>query len=426
MSVLTERQIQAIDRFPDQNPHPVMRFKPDGELTYANESSAPVLAALGRIAVGDRLAPKMLDRLVAIAGNRALPTVEVQDEDRTYALLPVFVADLGFYNLYGTDVTAEKAIARFPDSNPNPVMRVAPDWTLSYANAASGTIVAELGLEVGRPLPDELVGRLKSVLADSSAGPVEIEAGALTYELWPVEVHGFDFINVYGTDVTAAREVARLNEQNAALLLNILPSPIADRLRAGETIIADRHDDVTLLFADIVGFTTLSNELTPNELVTMLNEIFGMTDELADDLGLEKIKTIGDAYLVAGGLNEKQADHTERVARMALRMVAGIESLAGELGKPVHCRFGIHCGPAVAGVIGKTKWIYDVWGDTVNMASRMESYGEPGRIHCSHAVYERLAGSFRFESRGLVEIKGKGPLPTYFLLGPINTGRPAG
>jgi class 3 adenylate cyclase len=182
-------------------------------------------------------------------------------------------------------------------------------------------------------------------------------------------------------------------------------------------LIADRFDDVTLMFADIVEFTRLSSSLSPSELVGVLNEIFSVFDQLVDRHGLEKVKTIGDAYMVVGGLTERSEDHTIRVAAMALDLadaVAGIES-AIRLG--INFRIGIHCGPVVAGVIGTKKFIYDVWGDTVNMASRMESLGVGGRVHVTHAVMERLNATFELEPRGLIDVKGKGPTPTYFLIG---------
>jgi class 3 adenylate cyclase len=292
-----------------------------------------------------------------------------------------------------------------------------PAGTLIYANAASRPILEAIRLEIGSPLPDELDGRLRAAMANPSAGPLELTAGSLTYELWPVDVPEFGFINVYGTDVTAARQIAELNRENERLLLNILPPAIADRLRAGERIIADRFEDSTLLIADIVGFTGLSSELSADQLVELLNEIFSVCDVLIERHGLEKVKTIGDAYWVIGGVPVAVDDHVERVANFALDMATSIDVLQAGRPRQVSFRIGIDRGPLVAGVIGTKRTIYDIWGDTVNLASRMESHGVPGRIHVSHAVYERLRDRYHFESRGLIEIKGKGPLPTYFLLG---------
>jgi adenylate cyclase len=187
-------------------------------------------------------------------------------------------------------------------------------------------------------------------------------------------------------------------------------------LRDGEQLIADRFDDVTLLFADIVEFTRLSARMTPPELVGALNEIFTVFDELVERHGLEKVKTIGDAYMVVGGLPERSDDHTARVAAMALDLADAVARIETAVRLGIRFRIGVHCGPVVAGVIGTKKFIYDVWGDTVNMASRMESLGVPGRVQVTHAVAERLRDTFRFEARGLIEVKGKGPTATWFLV----------
>jgi class 3 adenylate cyclase len=317
-------------------------------------------------------------------------------------------------------VTAERAIVKFPDQNPNPVFRIHRDGRLLYANPASLGLVSGLGLAVG----DDLPSGLRDVLVERASSAdglmtVEVEAGSCTYALLPVDVPEFGFVNVYGTDVTAAKERERLARENERLLLNILPEPIANRLRSGEPVIADRFDDVTLLFADIVGFTVLSASMSPSELLGVLNEVFTAFDEVVERAGLEKIKTIGDAYMVVGGMSAASADHTAQVAAMALELIEAVNRMdtAARLG--IRFRIGIHCGPVVAGVIGTKKFIYDIWGDTVNMASRMESLSVPGRIQVTHAVKERLEGRYVLEPRGLVNVKGKGPTPTWFIVGPM-------
>jgi class 3 adenylate cyclase len=234
--------------------------------------------------------------------------------------------------------------------------------------------------------------------------------------LLAVDVPEFGFINVYGTDISAVKERERLARENERLLLNILPEPIADRLRQGEPLIADRFEDVTLMFADIVDFTRLSSTLSPGELVGVLNDVFTVFDGLVDRYGLEKVKTIGDAYMVVGGMSDPSGDHVARVARMALELAESVGDIETAARLGIRFRIGIHCGAVVAGVIGTKKFIYDIWGDTVNMASRMESLGVAGRVQVTHAVWERLRGSFEFEERGLIDVKGKGPTPTYFLV----------
>lgn len=214
-------------------------------------------------------------------------------------------------------------------------------------------------------------------------------------------------------------------EKSERLLLNILPTEIADRLKSGEEVIADRVDGVTILFADLVGSTQLSEQLTPDHLVRVLNEIFTPFDDLADQFGLEKIKTLGDAYMVVGGLPAAQPDHVEAVADMALAMR---EELAGHavpgFGR-LRMRFGIHTGSVVAGVIGKRKFSYDLWGDTVNTASRMESHGIPDTIQVTEEVYEALKGRYTFTTRGPAEIRGKGEMNTYLLEGRNDSGQGA-
>jgi class 3 adenylate cyclase len=205
-------------------------------------------------------------------------------------------------------------------------------------------------------------------------------------------------------------------EKSERLLLNVLPKPIAERLKSGEEVIADGIDEVSVLFADIVGFTPFAEKLLPEDVVKLLNETFSTFDRFADEAGLEKIKTIGDAYMVAGGLPNPRPDHAEAIAKMAIRMRDSVAELAGESG-PMAVRIGIDSGPVVAGVIGRRKFSYDLWGDTVNTASRMESHGVPGKIQVTPRVFERLKGRAEFEERGPVDIKGKGTMSSYFLIG---------
>jgi class 3 adenylate cyclase len=413
---LLEEQIRSINRFPDQNPHPVMRISPAGELLYANEASAPIRAELA-VEVGGHWPEPTLSRLLAAAGTTARETVDVEHDHRTFALLAIDVPDLGVINVYGSDITAQRVVAKFPDQNPNPVLRISPAGELLYHNAASAPIVAAFGLRLGSPVPAGWRSAIEERLSMPTPTPIEQAAGELVFELTPVLVPEFGFINLYGTDVTAARQLAEAHLLNQRLLLNILPATIADRLLAGERVIADRFEDVTLLFADIVDFTGMSSRMSANGVVEFLNEVFSVSDELADRFGLEKIKTIGDAYMVVGGLPEVATDHTERVAEMALALSDELQRMERAVGQPVRCRMGIHSGPAVAGVIGTKKFIYDVWGDTVNTASRMESHGVPDRIQVTAPVRDRLAGRYLFEERGMIDVKGKGPMPTWFLLG---------
>lgn len=216
----------------------------------------------------------------------------------------------------------------------------------------------------------------------------------------------------------AASEALRLEkERSEQLLLNILPHPIVERLKGGETVIADHLSNVTILFADFVGFTQLSSRLPAAALVGVLGRVFSEFDGLARDFGVEKIKTIGDAYMVACGLFGAREDHATAVADMAMAMLETLARLNDELPARLEIRIGVNSGDVIAGVIGAHKFIYDIWGDAVNVASRLESHGLPGRIHVSASTRERLRHDFILEPRGVVEVKGKGAMETYFLIG---------
>jgi adenylate cyclase len=199
------------------------------------------------------------------------------------------------------------------------------------------------------------------------------------------------------------------------LLLNVLPRPIADRLKQGEQGIVDSFPEVTVVFADIVGFTQLSLQLPPGRVVQLLDEVFTAFDDLALQHGLEKIKTIGDAYMAVAGLPFPRADHAAAAACMALAMRSALDQFNARQQTALRMRIGLNSGPVIAGIIGRSKFIYDLWGDAVNTASRMESHGEPGQIQLSEATAARLGHAFQLRPRGLVNLKGRGELKTFWL-----------
>lgn len=215
---------------------------------------------------------------------------------------------------------------------------------------------------------------------------------------------------------TAEEELSEANERSELLLLNILPPDIAERLRAGEYPIADEKPDVTVLFADIVGSTAISEQLSATNLVTTLDGLFSAFDDIVDMHGLEKIKTVGDSYFAVAGLKGGRQDHTRSAADAVLSMREELKRHHFPVMGEVHMRFGLHCGPVMAGVIGKRKFSYDLWGDTVNTASRMESTGEADMIQVSQQVYERLRDGYELEGRGSVTVRGKNEMPTYMLI----------
>jgi adenylate cyclase len=238
-----------------------------------------------------------------------------------------------------------------------------------------------------------------------------------------VFVTGNDELTTLGNTINSMLNALESYSQNLVaerekverLLLNILPESIAKRLEKDQETIADSFEEATVLFADIVNFTNLSSEISPTELVNLLNEIFSRFDRLVERYGLEKIKTIGDSYMVVGGLPLPRVDHVEAVADFALAMQREIQEFNAEKSQSFSMRIGINTGPVVAGVIGLKKFIYDLWGDTVNTASRMESHGIPGSIQVSSSTYERLKDKYVFQERGVIYVKGKGEMTTYLL-----------
>jgi adenylate cyclase len=211
--------------------------------------------------------------------------------------------------------------------------------------------------------------------------------------------------------------LGREQERSERLLLNVLPREIAPRLKAGESPIADAYEAATVLYADIVGSTMLAERLDAKQLVALLNEIFSRLDLLAERHGVEKIRTIGDNYMCVAGVPRRRADHAQVMARMALGIRAYLDELRAAGEDRIDLRIGMNSGPCVGGVIGLRKFAFDIWGDSVNTASRMESHSVPGRIHLSDATYELIRDEFSCEPRGTIEVKGKGPMRTWFLVG---------
>jgi class 3 adenylate cyclase len=215
------------------------------------------------------------------------------------------------------------------------------------------------------------------------------------------------------------KELQTQTDKTEKLMLNILPNSIADRLKQGETDIADKYLNTTILFSDLVGFSKMSSQKTPEELVFLLNDLFKRFDIRATDLGLEKIKTIGDAYMVAGGLPTVDDSHAIQVTKMALGMHEDLANFNMEHGLDFEMRIGINSGPVVAGIIGHSKFSYDLWGNTVNTASRMESTSVPGKVQVSPSTFELIKGHFEMRAHQEVECKGLGLIMTYFVNGQL-------
>jgi adenylate cyclase len=285
-------------------------------------------------------------------------------------------------------------------------------WLIAFVVLLAGSAEMEAALAAHAP---HIAAGFRAVMwVMNLAGPSLVAFFALAY-----------FTNERDRSRAALAEEHRLLEieqdRSEQLLLNILPAPIAHQLRRERTTIAESQPAVTILFADIVGFTPLAECVGPNLLVELLNEVFSAFDELADVAGLEKIKTIGDAYMVAGGIPAPRPDHLTAVLEMAMRMGDAVARAGSRYGQALQLRIGIDTGPVVAGVIGRRKFSYDLWGDAVNTASRMESHGMPGRVHVTERVARAAHHHFEFEPRGRIDVKGKGPMHTYLLVGPRDT-----
>ncbi len=260
-----------------------------------------------------------------------------------------------------------------------------------------------------------LVVCLLVVPADRSSLPHDVERVILTVNLTALSVFAVAILGLFVNQRDKAHRMLREEQRRGReLLLSILPETVADELTRAPRVIADAFDDVSVLFADVVGFTPMSEQLTPTELVELLDELFAHFDGLVEQAGLEKIKTIGDAYMVAAGIPLPRPDHAAAIVELGLRMQATAQSREFH-GRQLQLRIGVNSGPVVAGVIGRRKFSYDLWGDVVNTASRMESHGVPGRLHITEATHHLVAARFDCESRGAVEIRGKGLLTTWLV-----------
>jgi len=281
------------------------------------------------------------------------------------------------------------------------LLRLQFAWTVAYQGMLVGYSLAAALTHVPLP-PQRVVAAYGFIILPAL---LMVTLAAYSYE----RLQRSAFLSNHLLEIERAR--------SEAILRNTLPDPIVDRLKASAGVIADDHVEVTVLFADIAEFTPWSADKPAREVLELLNRVFSRFDRLVETHGLEKIKTVGDCYMVVAGAPEPRADHVEAAARLALAMQAEAQELSDGHGVPLRFRIGIHTGPLIAGVIGEKRLLYDVWGDTVNTASRLESSGVPGTIQVSARVAEKIEAGFVLRSRGEVEIKGKGLIRTYFLEG---------
>jgi PAS domain S-box-containing protein len=327
--------------------------------------------------------------------------------------------------------SSDEQIVNFLEGMSDAFFALDTDWRFSYVNYKAAQFLQRSPEELfGKNFWEEFPGLINSVFYDQYHKAVAKQVGVIFEKYyrplkvwWEVRVFpSRDGISVFFHDITTRKkmesELRKERNKTENLLLNLLPEPIAERLKEEPGVIADKFEKATILFADLVNFTQISTTMSATKLVYLLNEIFSTFDELTEKHGLEKIKTIGDAYMVAGGIPIVRPDHAEASAEMALDMLVAIDELNVKLEGTFDLRIGINSGPVVAGVIGTKKFIYDLWGNAVNTASRMESHGVPGRIQVSFYTYELLRDKYEFEERGSIDIKGQGEMRTYFLTGP--------
>jgi adenylate cyclase len=292
---------------------------------------------------------------------------------------------------------------------------LAPLGALVFSDVRSAVrwYVAFLVVFLGSGLAGEIIGPIWTPL------PVWFTSTMLALNIAVGGTIMFLLLAVFASQRRDALAALRLEQAKAeSLLLNILPRSIADRLKAETQPIADQIGSASILFADVVDFTPWSEQLEPAEVVGFLDHLFSHFDELAERHGLEKIKTIGDCYMVAAGVPTPRPDHARALALMALDMLEAMRADGGVGHLGLELRVGINSGPVVAGVIGRKRFLYDLWGDAVNTASRMESHGAPGRIQITRTTYELLADEFECEPRGTITVKGKGEIETWYLIRP--------
>jgi adenylate cyclase len=352
----------------------------------------------------------------------------------TYSLLGLYVSAAIPFAYQLVSIASLVALARtgrfeFFRTSQLILMLVLPallQWSLGGFVASSGVMLWSLVTPLGalafsrRPLP-WFLGYLALTVAlgvgEAFLSPAPVPA-SVNVVFFVLNIGGVSTV-VYFLLRYFMRGLAREQQKSERLLLNVLPAAIAERLKAGERPLADRFEEVAVLFADLVGFTAMSEHLTPEEVVELLDGLFTEFDTMAQRHHLEKIKTVGDAYMVVAGLPEPRADAAEAVLEMAVEMQRLVVAFPTPFGAELRLRMGIDVGPVVAGVIGERKFTYDLWGDTVNTASRMESHGIPGRIQVTPRAYERLRDRYQFEPREPLEIKGKGMMAPFLLVGPL-------
>jgi len=351
-------------------------------------------------------------------GGKLPPLIQPKRPEHLSLDPVIFSSQFGLFLLLSTTISV---VTNLPSHWGTPVMPDLKGWTLGFFS-----IAAVLPFRWHWHLISHLIAYVNYVLTNGLMGqaifPEPLDPGQVLFDMVWISLMSTLVVGLYErlsrTEFEVRKQLRQEQRRSDQLLTNILPRSVADRLLTDSSQIADLFPEVTVLFADLVGFTPLASQLQPGETIELLNRMFSLFDQLAEFHGLEKIKTIGDAYMAAAGLPNPNPNHAAAAADMALAMQRAIEQLNQTSRYPLSIRVGLHSGPVVAGVIGLRKFAYDLWGDTVNVASRMESQGSPGKIQVTQAVFDRLGGEaslYRLTQRGVIAVKGRGDMLVYWL-----------
>jgi len=413
-----QRQLNAMVKFPDQNPNPVLKMSKDGRLTYSNAAGQQIKDAWG-VQLGDTMPAELL----AHAATPADHPLELAVRNRTYSFHVVAVPHFDFVNVYGTDVTAMKAITKFPDQNPNPVLKADMDGHLLYANGAGQRIQEAWGIQLGHLVPKEIIEAAEK----GSLEPLEMDVGAQTFLFYVVAVPEFEFVNIYGTDITAAKD----NERILAKLAKYFSPQVYASIFSGdlEVKIQTKRKRLTVFFSDIKGFSEITERLEPEVLTELITEYLTAMTEIAVRHGGTVDKYIGDAIMVFFGDPNTQGIKEDALAcvNMAIEMKASLREIRKlwqdkGISQPLDIRIGIHTDTCTVGNFGSNDRLdYTTIGNGVNLASRLESNAEPNQILISEDTHLLIRDAIVCEKLEKIQVKNiKHPIQTYEVCGPID------
>ena len=415
---LLKRQLIALEKFPDQNPNPVFKMTMDGRLTYANAAGRFIQDAWG-VGLGDAMPPELL----AHGSSAAEVPLELPVGKRTVAFHVVALDEFEFINVYGTDVTAMKAITKFPDQNPNPVLKMDMAGNLMYANDAGQRIQAHWGIAVGEPVPPAIFAHS----AAGSADPIEVELGAQTMLFYTVTVPEFGFINIYGADISAAKD----NERILAKLAKYFSPQVYSSIFSGdlEVKIQTQRKKLTVFFSDIKGFSEITERLEPEVLTELITDYLTAMTDIAVRHGGTVDKYIGDAIMVFFGDPQTRGPKEDAIAcvEMALEMKASLRAIRRlwrdrGISQPLDIRVGIHTDTCTVGNFGSSDRLdYTTIGNGVNLASRLESAARPNQILISEDTYLLVRDTIACDKLERITVKNiKHPIQTYEVRGAMD------